>query len=98
LSTNNTIRMNSKLVRDNDVIFSDMDGETVMMSIERGEYYGINPIGSRIWSLLETPRTVSALCDTLCPDYDVTPEQCAVDVQLFLIQLVDKGVIKIVNE
>lgn len=91
------MQMDSLLIRDNEIIFSDMDGETVMMSVERGEYYGINPIGSRIWGLLETPRTVSALCDTLSPDYDVTPEQCAADVLLFLNQLVDKGVIKVVS-
>lgn len=98
MSTDCTIQMNSRLVRDNEIIFSEMDGETVMMSIERGEYYGINPIGSRIWGLLETPQTVSALCDTLSPDYDVLPEQCQHDVLLFLNQLVEKGVVKIVHE
>ena len=98
MSTENLIRMDSKIVRDNEIIFSDMDGETVMMSVERGEYYGINPIGSRIWGLLESPKKVSELGDVLQPDYDVTPEQCARDVLLFLNQMLEKGIIKIVNE
>ncbi len=98
MSTENLIRMDSMIVRDNEIIFSEMDGETVMMSIERGEYYGINPIGSRIWGLLESPKKVSGLCDTLQPDYDVTPVQCAQDILLFLNQMAEKGIIKIVNE
>ena len=97
MTTDNLIRMDSKIVRDNEIIFSEMDGETVMMSIEKGEYYGINPIGSRIWGLLDSPKKVSELCDTLLPDYDVTPEQCAQDVLSFLNRMAEKGIIKIVN-
>jgi len=92
------IQQDSKIVRDNEVIFSEADGEMVMMSLERGEYYGLNPIGSRIWSLLESPRRDSELCETLLPDYNVSLEQCQQDVLRFLDQLAEKGVIKILAE
>ena len=98
MSTDNIIQTNSKIRRDNELIFSEMDGETVMMSVERGEYYGIDPIGSRIWGMLETPKTMSELCDTLLPDYDVTREQMEKDVLAFLKQMLEKGIIKIVND
>jgi hypothetical protein len=98
LSTDSLIQMDSNLVRDKNIIFSDMDGETVMMSIERGEYYGINPIGSRIWGLLQTPKRVTELCGLLLPDFDVAPEQCASDVLQFLNQMAEKGIITIITE
>ena len=98
MSADVVIKMDSKIVSDTKIVFNEMDGETIMMSIENGEYYGINSIGSRIWKLLETPQVASEICDTLLPDYDVTREQCAKDVLLFLNKMAEKGVIKIVNE
>jgi hypothetical protein len=92
------ISMDSTIVGDTNIVFNEMDGETIMMSIENGEYYGINSIGSRIWKLLETPKAASEICDALLPDFDVTREQCAKDVLLFLNRMAEKGVIKIVNE
>lgn len=92
--THSIIKMDSKLTRNNDIIFSDMDGETVMMSIDNGEYYGINPIGSRIWNALETPHTPSEIIDMLLPHFDVTREQCLKDVIPFLERMVEKGIIK----
>ena len=98
MSTDNVIKMDSKIVRENNIVFNEMDGETIMMSIESGEYYGINSIGSRIWKLLETPKAASEICDAVLPDYDVTREQCAKDVLLFLNKMAEKGVVKIVTE
>jgi hypothetical protein len=94
----NAIDMDSRIVRSSDIVFNEMDGETIMMSIENGEYYGINSIGSRIWKLLETPKAASEICDALLPDFDVTREQCAKDVLLFLNRMAEKGVVKIVTE
>jgi hypothetical protein len=92
------IRIQTKVVRNQDIIFSDMDDETVMMSIEKGEYYGVNPVGRRIWELLETPSTTAGICEVLNEEYNVNPEQCCKDVLSFLVRLSEKDIIKIVNE
>lgn len=97
MSSDNLIKMDSKIVRETHLVFNEMDGETIMMSIENGEYYGMNSMGSRIWKLLETPRSVTEICDTLLPDYDVTPDQCAKDLIPFLNKMAKKGVIKILQ-
>jgi hypothetical protein len=91
------INTNTKIVRNNEIISSDMDDETVMMNIEKGEYYGINPIGSRIWELIETPRKVSNICEKLCEEYDVTQEKCNNDVMHFLNHMAEKKIITIVD-
>lgn len=96
MSSKKTIDLQSTIARNEEIIFSDMGDETVMMSIDKGEYYGLDPIGRRIWELLENPGQVSAVCDTLCQEYNVTPEQCARDVLAFLDQLFKKEIIKIV--
>lgn len=97
MSSKKTIDLQSTIARNEEIIFSDMGDETVMMSIDKGEYYGLDPMGRRIWELLEKPAQVNAICDTLCCEYNVTPEQCARDVLAFLNQLFEKEIIKIVK-
>ena len=70
-----------------EIVASDIDGETVMMSIENGEYYGLDDIGSRIWELIEKPVKVSDLIDTLLERFDVDRETCERDVLKFLNEL-----------
>ncbi len=75
-----------------------MDNETVMMSIEKGEYYGINSVGSRIWELIDSPEKVKDICKTMCEEFNVTPGQCRDDVVYFLNKMAGKGIITIVDE
>ena len=70
-----------------EIVASDIDGETVMMSIENGKYYGLDDIGSRIWELIEKPVKVSDLIDTLLERFDVDRGTCEKDVLKFLNEL-----------
>ena len=79
------------------VIFSDMDDETVMMSMEKGEYYGVNPVGRRIWELLATPGTAAGICEVLFEEYKVSRVQCCQEVLAFLTHLAEKDIIKVIN-
>jgi hypothetical protein len=92
---NNTISIDSEVVRVPEIIFQDLDGDTVMMNLERGEYYSISQIGSRIWQLIEIQQKVSAVCNALMNEYNVTPEQCEQDVLVFLNQMAEKGIVRI---
>ena len=79
------------LARSDELLEGDIDGETVMMSIEQGTYYGLDPIGSEIWALLDTPRSVAEICATMGERYDVEPLECERDVLVFLRDLVSDG-------
>lgn len=91
------LTLNSVVSRNADVIEAEIDGERVMMSIETGQYYGLDAIASRIWSLLETPQSVQAICAALISQYQVDEAQCAADVSLFLEQMIGYGVIRVVE-
>ena len=90
-----TIDTNTLLIRDNNPITADMDGEIVMMSLERDNYYGLGETGSRIWSLLEAPQTPSQLCTALSLEYQVDEKTCQIDIQPFLTQLLEEKLIKL---
>ena len=72
----NVINYQSIIQRSNKLVSSNMDGETVMMSIENGEYFGLNSVGSRMWELIENPIKVNTLIELLLDEFDVSREQC----------------------
>jgi len=95
--TSSNLTQNSLLIRNPDLIGADMDGEMVMMSIDKGAYYGINNIGSHIWNLLENEMTVLAIIDSVCDTYEVEAKQAHKDIMEFLINLLEHGLVIIVK-
>ena len=88
-----TISIDSIIERKEGIVQAEIDGETVMMSIDSGEYYGLDPVASRIWAIVETPLSVQALNEQLLSEYDVSEEQCQSDVLKFLSDMAENKVI-----
>jgi hypothetical protein len=89
------ITMDSVIARNAEIVTADMDGETVMMSVETGKYYNLGKTGSVIWSLLGEPLSVEALVGKLLDKYDVAREQCEKEALAFLAETYREGLIKI---
>ena len=93
-----SITPESVIVRNSEIIHTNVDNETAMMSLENSEYYGLNPVGRRIWKQVETPVTVSELCRLLEREYNVEPERCRRSVLFFLTEMADKNLIWVQND
>lgn len=83
------------IVQSEGFLVSDMDGEKVMLSIENGKYYNLGRIGGRIWELISSPVTISNMVDQLVMEYEIEPELCEQQVQLFLKQLAAEGLVQV---
>ena len=81
------------LQRQPDMVFSHIDDEVVMMSVETGEYYGLNVVASRIWELLKNPYTFNQLTDLLMQEFEIDEITCQKDVMTFLAQLIDRNLL-----
>ena len=81
------ITTESIVQRDPEQIFSEIEGEVVLLNIETGRYFKIDEIGSDIWEMIEEQTKVSDLCIKLSKEYEITPEECQPDVIAFLEQL-----------
>jgi len=89
------MNLNTIVKRNPEIVHSDMDGETVMMSVVNGSYYGLNPVASHIWDLLESEMNVRHLCDLLQEKYDVSGAQCGEEVCMFLTKMAEDKIIEI---
>lgn len=64
-----------------------VDGEIVMLDAEQGEYFALGAVGSRIWELLEEPRTLDEVCRALQYEFEVDPQTCREEVARFMRDL-----------
>lgn len=80
----NSERVDRAAVRPADVVFCSVADGGVLLSLKQGVYFGVDPIGARIWDLLQTPRTASELVTLLMQEFDVGAEQCRASVTAFL--------------
>lgn len=94
---NQAITQESIVRRDSNILTNTIDDQIVMMSLEKGHYYGMNPVGSRIWERLREPASVDALCDELLQEYQTDRQRCLHAVIAFLEKLHAAGLIEIVT-
>ena len=66
---------------------TDLDGEKVMMNLDKGEYFMMNEVGSRIWEIISEPINVKEIISTLRNEYEVDEETCRDTVIEFLGRL-----------
>lgn len=73
-----------KYSRNKQIIDGELDNNQVMMHIEKGKYFGLNPVGKRIWELIEQPKSFQELTGILLSEFEVSEAQCTQEVQAFL--------------
>ena len=81
------ITIETLVSQNQDIDASDLDGEKVMMNLDKGEYFMMNEIGSRIWDIIENPVKVDEVVVTLLSEYEVDRETCENTVLEFLGRL-----------
>lgn len=74
---------------------TDLDGEKVMMNLDKGEYFMMNEVGSRIWEIISKPINVKEIINTLRNEYEVDEETCKDTVIEFLGRLDNADLISI---
>ena len=74
-----------------------LDGESVILDLEEGIYYGLDEVGTRIWELLQEPTEVLDVIDTLTKEYDVTRDKCTSDTLHLLEDLQEHNLIDVQN-
>jgi hypothetical protein len=75
------------------VIYRELAGEVVLLNLQSGVYYGLDPVGARVWQLLTQSRGVDDVCATLIDEYDVSAETLRADVQRLIGELSEKGLV-----
>ncbi len=84
-----------KLVRAREILSTELDRETVLMSIDAGAYYGMGGTARSIWEKLAAPIAFAVLVDELVTEYEVERETCAAEIEGFLAELEREGLLRV---
>lgn len=76
-----------------DVIFRALGEESVILSLDTGMYFGLDPVGTRIWTLLPE-RDLGQVADAIHQEFDAELSQIQQDVLALVEQLVAKKLVQ----
>lgn len=67
--------------------------ETVILDLASGTYFGLDPVGARIWELLGAGRSLGEVCDQMLEEYEVNREVLERDTLRLARELAEQGLI-----
>ena len=90
------LSLTSLVVASKEQLSCDLVGEAVILNMKTGVYYGLDSVGAMVWTLLQEPRRVSEIVDTVLTEYDVEPDRCERDLLNLLtglkaVELIEVG-------
>jgi len=90
-----TLSFNQRVKLSDDVLISDLQGESVILNVNSQRYYGLNKIGTRFLTLLRNSQSIESAFDALLLEYDVEADELRGDLTDLLVELREAGLVKI---
>jgi hypothetical protein len=76
----------------------DLGGESVILGLTAGVYYGINSMGTFIWNLIKEPIKINEIRDRILKEFEVESDQFERDLVELLEALLANGLIECTDE
>lgn len=89
------MNLSDKVAIPTQVMARTVGDETVILDLASGTYFGLDPVGARIWQLMSEGQPLAAICDTLLDEYEVTRETLEGDILRLTEDLRAKGLVSI---
>ena len=77
-----------------DVVWQEIDGQAVALDLRSSRYFTINASGAALWELLADETDVPTMVAALVTTHGIDPGRAAADVDSFLSELRDNGLIE----
>ena len=75
------------------VLSQEVSGETVLLDLHTEKYFGLDPVGTRVWQLLAERKRVGEILSALGIEFDAERDRLESDVMAFLGHLLEAGLI-----
>lgn len=90
-----TLRDDQRPVVSPDVLSRVLDGETVVLDLGSGTYFGLNEVATRVWELANAGTPVGDIRARLLDEFDVTPERVEHDLEELFGALTARGLLRL---
>ena len=89
----NPLTLAQRVIRSDEALFQEISGEAVLLDLASEQYFGLDAIGTRIWTLLADDDRLQSVHDRLCAEYDADPNHIATDLLALVNQLAEAGLV-----
>jgi len=90
-----TISFNARVSVPPDILISELSGESVILNLKSECYFGLDEMGTRMWTALTTAESVQAAYERLLAEYDVSEEQLKQDLIDLVGKLTEQGLVEV---
>jgi hypothetical protein len=75
------------------VITRELDGETILLNLETGMYFGLDKVGTDVWRAILSGGTLGDALDLVQSEYNVQPAVLRTDFLRLVDELLAKGLL-----
>lgn len=75
--------------------YREMDGEGVLMVIDRQALHALNEVGARVWALCADGASIDGIAEALMVEFEVGFERAREDVRAFVVELAELGAVRV---
>jgi hypothetical protein len=90
-----SVTLADRVTPSEDVLIQEVGGEAVLLDLASERYFGLDPVGTRIWALIGEGNNLQTVRDTLCREYDAEPERIESDLLALVTELAQAGLLKV---
>ena len=76
-----------------EVLAQEVGGEAVLLDLAGERYFGLDPVGTRIWALLAQAPVLEEVHATLCEEFQAEPARIETDLLALVQQLAAAGLV-----
>lgn len=89
------MQLSDTIATSDDVVARVVAGETVLLNLATGTYFGLNEVGGRVWQLIDTEgRSLAEVRDTIQAEFDVSAQDAEADLLALLADLSEHGLVE----
>ena len=92
------INLDTRIGRDSKTASRIIDSEAIVLTPLDSKIHSVNEVGTRIWELLAEKPTVEKVLSTICDEFEVDRDIAQKDINEFLNNLIDRGMVEVISE
>lgn len=89
-----TLSFNSIIAISPDVMIRKVGEESVLLDLKTERYLGLDDVSARFWDLLTSGEPIQSAYDQLLEEFEVEPERLRNDLDAFVQELIQFGLIE----
>jgi len=74
-------------------VATQVGNEAVILHLLSGTYFGLDPVGARIWQLMGERKTLAEICEVMLNEYDVSREDLERDTTILVSDLIAQDLV-----